>query len=253
LHRKYSNWSARDVTNSNVRGQYLNDLYSCKKFDTWALNRMALDSLIIEKQPSDYATLCALIYIAYAHINSRSPTIWGDKNNFYIDYLTTLNKIYPDARFLHIVRDGRDVACSYLEVMQNKSSSPYAPKLITDIESIANEWSANVSMAADFLNSLTSSRKMTVRYEDLVNQPEYILTPICSWLDLAFEPEILEFHDINRRKQLEPALTMDWKQRTMEPISANTVGRYSALLSAEEQELFSMTAGRTLTKFGYSV
>ena len=252
LHRKYSNWSARDAIDYYVREQYLNDLYSCRKFDTWVLDRMAMDSLIIEKQPIDYATLCGLIYAAYAHQYSRSATIWGDKNNFYIDYLPTLDKIYPEARFLHIVRDGRDVACSYREVMQHKSTSPYAPKLTTNIESIAIEWSTNVFKVADYLNSLSNSKKITVRYEDLVQQPESVLLSICDWLNLDYEHQMLEFHDINRRKQLEPALTMGWKQRTMEPISADTVGRYNSLLSGEEQELFSLNAGHALTRFGYS-
>jgi hypothetical protein len=252
LHQKYSNWAARDAIDSSLRCQFLDELFACKKFDTWALNRMALDSLIIKQKPADYATLCALIYTAYSHQHSRSTTIWGDKNNFYIDFLPTLNEIYPEARFLHIVRDGRDVACSYREVMQNKSASPYAPKLKTDIESIAIEWSANVLKVADSLNRLSNPRKMTVHYEDMVQKPESVLSSICSWLSLTYEPRMLAFHEINRRKQLEPALTMDWKQRTMEPISADTVGRYRTLLSAEEQDVFSMAAGPALTKFDYT-
>lgn len=252
LHDKFSNWSEKDALEPTSRERYMNDLYSCKKFDTWALNRTALDGLIAEEKPSDYAALSALVTTAYALQNSRSVNVWGDKNNFHIDHLATLNKIYPDAKFLHIVRDGRDVACSYVEVMQHDSSSPYAPKLETNIESIALEWSANVSKVAGFLSGLTSARRITVRYEDLVKQPESVLAPICNWLSLAYEPRMLDFHEVNRCNQLEPTLTMDWKQRTLEPISADTVGRYTKYMSFEDQAVFSLAARRELAEFGYT-
>lgn len=253
LHGKFSSWNKRDSINPATREQFLNELYACKKFDTWALDKATLDGLISDHQPSNYATLCALVYLAYMSKLGRSATIWGDKNNFHIDHLPLLDEIFPDARFLHIVRDGRDVACSYREVMNKKSASPYAPNLKTDIESIANEWSANVNKVACYLDELSNAKQTTVRYEDLVLQPESVLSEICSWLNVSYEPQMLAFHETNKCKQLEPFLTMDWKQRTVEPISADTVGRYRVLLSVEEQHLFNLAAGQSLAKYGYSV
>lgn len=253
LYGKFSRWNKRDSINPTTREHFLNELYACKKFDTWALERITLDGLISNLQPSNYATLCALVYSAYMSKLGRSATIWGDKNNFHIDHLPLLGEIYPNARFLHIVRDGRDVACSYREVMNRKSASPYAPNFKTDIKSIGNEWSTNVNKVGDYLDKLINAKQTTVRYEDLVLQPEYVLSEVCSWLNLSYEPQMLAFHETNKCKQLEPSLTMDWKQRTVEPISADTVGRYRVLLSIEEQNLFNLTAGPGLAKYGYSV
>jgi len=252
LYREYKNWTAKDAVDDRLRGQFLIDLYACRKFDTWALDRAELNSLIINQQPSDYATLCALIYEAYAASQSRSVAVWGDKNNFHVNHLSTLSEIYPDARFLHLVRDGRDVACSYREVMKQNSMSPYAPQLPTDIESIADEWLTNVRKVDNYLSGLHGSKKRTVRYEDLVRQPESVISNICIWLGLVFEPKMLEFYDRNKRDQLEPSLTMDWKQRTMEPVSAGTVGRFRTLLTVDELESFNRVAGDMLSRFGYA-
>jgi len=251
LYEKYCAWSSSDALDADSRAQYLDDLFLCKKFDTWGTERAALDELLAEHYPADYAGLCATIYMAYARKHSRTVTIWGDKNNFHINHLPTLRSIYPDARFVHIVRDGRDVACSYREVMLRGSSSPYSPNLNTDIDAIATEWSTNVLKVNDYLSSLDASRQMLIRYEDLVENTKTSVMEICRWLGLPFEEKMLEFHEVNRRMQLEPALTLDWKQRTLEPISDDTVGRYRTTLPIVEQIRFTEVAGDSLIKFGY--
>lgn len=251
LWQKYHDWTASNAHDDRLIEQFLADLYVCKKFDTWALDKQELNSLIRNRQPTDYATLCALIYEAYANSRSRSAVLWGDKNNFHVNHLPTLNEIYPEARFLHIVRDGRDVVCSYREVMKQNSTSPYAPQFRTDIESIAGEWSSNVCNVENYLSGLDGSRKRTLRYEDLVRQPESAIAGICAWVGLDYEQQMLEFHDRNIRDQLEPTLTMDWKQRTIEPVSAKTVGRFRTLLTADELERFNRVAGNALCRFGY--
>lgn len=252
LYDKYRAWTAEDAVNSAVRGQYLKDLFECKKFETWSLQYADVDTLIQESPPQNYADLCATVCKAYGKKHSYAGTIWGDKNNFYVRRLHILNEIYPKARFLHIVRDGRDVACSYREVMQHNSASPYAPKLSNDISSIASEWSKTVLTVDNFMAGLNEPRKFTIRYEELVRSPELSLSNICNWLELSYESHPLEFYKINRRVQLEPAMTMDWKARTTEPISADTVGRYNALLSDEEREIFALIGSDALARFFYT-
>lgn len=251
LYEKYCTWSSNDSANTNMRAQYIDDLFACKKFDTWMLDREVLDALLAEQQATDYAALSAIIYMAYARKYSRTVKIWGDKNNFHINNLSTLCAIYPDARFLHIVRDGRDVACSYREVMRRGSSSPYSPRLNTEIDAIAAEWSTNVLKVNDYLAKLDASRQMFVRYEDLVQDTKTAISAICRWLDLTFEEKMLSFYEDNRRLQLEPALTLDWKRRTLDPVSADTVGRFRTLLTLDEQRRFSEVASVALGLYRY--
>lgn len=251
LHEKYANWQITD-NNDTIRVElFLNDLLACKKFDTWLLDRAIIEAQIHDNQPATYAELCCVVYSSFGLVAGKTLGIWGDKNNFHLNHLNELLNLYKNARFLHLVRDGRDVACSYREVMTAQSNSPYAPILETRIADIALEWSSNVMKIESFLSTMPSEAAMTIRYEDLVLTPSSIVMSICKWLSLPFETDMLNFHQQNKIKKLEPDLTIDWKKRTLQPISDATVKRYAGLLSNEEQDEFLAVATGALRRFSY--
>lgn len=253
LKEKYADWSLCKNNNDYMVSMFLDDLFSCKKFDTWLLDRAYINSQIVAKQPTDFADLCSIVYEAYGLSVGREFTVWGDKNNFYINHINEILALYRDARFLHIVRDGRDVACSCREVMAGKSNSPYRPKLHTDISDLALEWSTNVMKVDLVMKSLPSAQTMTIKYEDLVVDPQGILQRVCKWLDLKFEPLILSFYIKNKESNLEPELTMDWKKRTVQPISDQTIGRYKYELNRDEILEFESIASKALKSFSYDL
>ena len=156
-----------------------------------------------------------------------------------------------NARFLHIVRDGRDVACSYREVMHRKTDNPYAPKLETAVSKIALEWSANVTKVESFCSNLSDSKCKTIKYEDLVTDPQIQIFSICDWLGIGFEKDMVRFYQKGKQKILEPLQTLEWKQRTLTPISNLTVGRYAKLLTNDELSTFNGNASTALRRFNY--
>ena len=143
------------------------------------------------------------------------------------------------------------MACSYREVMAAKSNSPYAPTLETRIADIALEWSSNVMKIDSFMAAMPRETSMTIKYEDLVLTPSSVVMAICEWLGIPFEADMLNFHQQNKIKKLEPDLTTDWKKRTLQPISDATVKRYASLLSSEEQDEFLVAAAGALRRFSY--
>ena len=251
LHEKHANWQVSDNNNEARVNSFLKDLLACKKFDTWLLDRAIIEAQIQINKPVTYAELCSVVYSSFGLAVGKTFVIWGDKNNYYLHHLNKLLSLYKNARFLHLVRDGRDVACSYREVMAIKSNSPFAPVLKTGIVDIALEWSNNVMKIDAFLSSMPREAAMTIRYEDLVSTPLSIVMNICEWLGIPFEPDMLNFHHQNKIKKLEPDLTMEWKTRTLQPISDDTVGRYADLLSSEEQKAFLAVAAIALHQFSY--
>lgn len=253
LKNKYADWNRYKNNDDFMVSMFLDDLFACKKFDTWLLDRAYIRSQIVANQPTDYADLCSVVYGAYGLSAGREFTVWGDKNNFYIDYINEILALYSKARFLHIVRDGRDVACSYREVMAANSNSPYAPKLHTDISDVALEWSMNVMKIELVMKALPRAQAMTIKYEDLVVDAQETLQRVCKWLDLIFEPEMLSFYIKNKESNLEPELTMDWKKRTVQPISDQTIGRYKYELNRDEILEFESVASKALKSFSYDL
>jgi hypothetical protein len=251
LRDRFSDWSIFDSKDASRRALFIQEVIASRKFDTWAVDPVLLDNIIDAEGPATYSELCFSVYLAYGKKMDKSFSIWGDKNNYYLNHLFDLNELFPGGKFLHVVRDGRDIACSYREVMAEESQSPYRPQLGTDIAQIAVEWSSNVGRIMQFMSGINATRTMTVRYEDLVTFPERELTRICRWLGIGFESGMLTFYLENERRELEPRETLDWKRRTLEPIGPGTVGRYKDRLTIAEQEEFESRAADVLRVFGY--
>ena len=248
---KYGNWGDPDSQETDRRSDFLNDLSRAKKIDTWNLDLVELERKILTNNPNNYAELCDLVYRCYGEKFQKRDAILGDKNNFHVKHLENLRRIYPDARFVHLVRDGRDVACSYREVMTMRFMSPYAPKLETRIDKIAQEWLENTRRVLMFSKQIGKSRTITVRYEDLVSDSARVVDKLCNWLGVEHEDKMLSFYKKNRSSLLEPKATLEWKKRTLEPISNVTVGRYKSVLTQAEIESFHKVASEGLKAFGY--
>src|SRR3990170_5812962 len=126
-HKKYKNW---DVDSSRCcLNEFMNDLFNSRKFETWNLKRELLEQFLAERRDQNYSDLISSIYEFYARQQKEKFERWGDKNNFHINHIETISGLFSEAKFIHIVRDGRDIACSYRKLYGEKFDSQYAPKL----------------------------------------------------------------------------------------------------------------------------
>lgn len=252
LQRAYSDWQQLDCSNEYKVDNFLDDLFRSKKFDTWDISRNLIKKHIVESKPENYADLCMQVYAAYGESIDKNFTLWGDKNNFYLSYLNEILNLYRNARFLHIVRDGRDVACSYRKVMNTSYLSRYAPKLPVDISDIAQEWATNVTNINAFMSKLPCQSRITISYEDLVMYPAATIKRVCGWLGVSYEENLINFYLINKSKVLEPSATIEWKKRTLQPISDETVGIFAKKLTAGEEKDFCKIAASALSLYSYN-
>lgn len=253
LHESYSKWDVTDSANKVRVSDFIDDLFDCRKFETWALEKNNVMKAISASKPETYSELCSTVYIHYGNVQGKITLVWGDKNNYYLKHIVDLFKLFEGARFLHIVRDGRDVACSYREVMQNPSQSPYMPVLPIDIGEIALDWQNNVQAIVSGLSHIPSDLQLSIRYEDLVRYPTKTLSATCEWLGIEYSPEMENFDYQNQRKKLEPTATLDWKRKTVRPVTSDNVGRYSQGLSKQQVLEFESIAGSELRIFGYKL
>ena len=120
----------------------------------------------------DVAAAITDLYARYAH--ERGKPRYGDKTPANVLYVELLAAAFPQARFLHIVRDGRDVVPSLMEMHFGPDRFGAA----------ALFWRDRVTRGRAGGRRVGADRYREIRYEDLVAEPEPVLRDICGFFEL---------------------------------------------------------------------
>jgi hypothetical protein len=96
-----------------------------------------------------------------------------------------LATVFPMARFVHIIRDGRDATLSYLDQW-------WGPESVTEG---APRWKRAVRVGQQAGNKLGPGRCIEVRYEETISDLEAVLRRLCTFLDLDFHPVMLRYYE----------------------------------------------------------
>jgi Sulfotransferase family len=130
----------------------------------------------------------AAVYEVYAA--NQGKRRWGDKTPMYMQHLGLLERLFPDALYVHLIRDGRDAALSFLAMPEGIVTETWAhPR---SAAGFACQWRTEVE-AARRLGARAAPRYLELRYEQLVAEPEAELGRICELAALPFEPGMLEY------------------------------------------------------------
>ncbi len=243
LYDKYG--SCNFINNSILAESFIEDLLKTRKIETWRLTKSDLLRKVELSKPESYQDICACVYSCYGENAGKVNQIFGDKNNYYISELDLLKQVFPKSKYICIVRDGRDVACSYNELNGKTIISLYAPKLPKSIIDIASDWDRNNRIVFDEIKN----GALLVRYEDLVQDPQSQLTRVCNYLGLEYEVSMLDFYKL--KGSAEPDEFLQWKEKTAHSVSKDSIKRYLNELSKEEILQFESEAFFSLAKFGY--
>ena len=136
-----------------------------------------------------FSEVIRAVYESYAA--DRGKPRFGDKTPIYLDYLGVVERTFPDAQYLHIVRDGRDAALSYLAFASSQPRGPLRPRTLVGY---ACRWRASVERGRRLGRSLGPERYLELRFEDLVADAEATLRAACAFLGLRFETGMLEYY-----------------------------------------------------------
>jgi sulfotransferase family protein len=131
----------------------------------------------------------AAVFETYA--DSRDKRRWGDKTPAYMQHLDLLERLFPDSLYVHLIRDGRDAAISFLAMPEGIVTKTWAhPRSAADF---ACQWRAEVTAARALGARVGPGRYLELRYEELVAAPQEELRRVCDFAGLAYEPEMLDY------------------------------------------------------------
>ena len=152
----------------------------------WPDFQLTAEALYCDAKKLQAPRLVDVINLVYRALNPLAKPRLGDKTPPYIQIVPELAELYPNARFVHLIRDGRDVAISFLDAgFYDKGG-----RFFSDGRSF--EWTSAIRPGCRYRQSRYSTQIMDVRYEQLVFDPEGTLTQICAFLGESFEAGMLK-------------------------------------------------------------
>ena len=238
--------------NSENKAAFLDDVLAVEKMENWKLDSPSIRREFIGRACENFGQAVSGIYDLYRSRTDPEATRWGDKSGTVpLHSLAGVCEQLGEFRMIHIVRDGRDVLCSYRGT--KGISHKYAPNLSTNPVVVGREWNQRVLALDTLIEKLGREKSLCVRYEDLVSHPQENLERICQFLGEAFDERMTRFGEENARKELEPQSFLQWKSKTTEPPTNSRVGRWKKELTRQETAEFEMAATEGLRRFGYAL
>lgn len=183
------------------------------------------------------SSICNVIYSTLTDIAEKPR--WGDKTPPYIKVLPQIIELYPNAQFLHLVRDGHDVTKSF----QVKGWYGHS------LHSNTIEWKTAIQCARRYSDKFAKSQLITVRYENLVQHTETELRRICDFLGEEFETEMLERQP--HLEELIPERERHIHQKITRKPTENDVYRWKRELSAGDNLIIEAYLYNELDQAGY--
>ncbi len=173
--------------------------------------------------PRTYSGVLTAIFEQFAA--SQGLVRWGDKTPDYCRHLPLILDLFPDAQFLHVIRDGRDVALSLFK-------TGFGPK---NAYEAAVDWKRTVAEIRRFRDTVPEHAFAEVQYEDLLMDPVKTLSQVAIFLGIDNHDDVLDAATPRLRTQVRGDNSLKWKQH----------------LTWREVECFEAFAGDELQALGY--
>ncbi|MGI9019797.1 MAG: sulfotransferase family protein [Solirubrobacterales bacterium] len=235
-------------------------LVTHRRWPDFGLDADEIRAAFTSIEPFDLAEAMRAFYRAYAA--SKGKPRWGDKSPGYALHVSRIGALMPEAHFVHLIRDGRDVRLSQ---MRRGMNHPTPAKH-------ARRWKRRIQTARRQGTEL--GRYMELRYESLIDDPEPELRRICEFVALDFDPGMLSYHESARERlgeidrDLRPGREnaemrerplfkasdrLDFHKLTQEPPRADRVAKWKHEMPKGDVAEFERVAGDLLSELGYEV
>lgn len=194
----------------------------------------------LKKAKGKDRNLAFLLDALYRYHGEQSGKIcarWGDKTPYHSLFMPEIEAVFPDVRFVHMLRDGADSVVSYVK-----------GELQADLHTAAQRWTEYVDAVARYAEK-NPARVYLLRYEDLVIRPTEVIEPLCVFLGLKYETGMLARTD--HAAGMGDVANLKHLKNVMNPISASSIGKGRCSLSMEDRRVLQQLIGPQLARYGY--
>jgi protein-tyrosine sulfotransferase len=159
-----------------------------------------------------------------------------------------LGEIFPKAKFIHVIRDGRDV-CSSLIKMNWIGGDGKKLWYTNDIKGASMYWTKVVSAGlAIGQHPLVKNRVKIIRYEDLIENTESVLKDLFVFLEEPWHESVLRYHEVKRRNEPLESSTSQVEKAVYKDSKRNWL---SVFTEQDATDFLASGAGKLLMQLGY--
>ncbi len=192
-----------------------------------------------------HQALRTLMVQVYGRVLDRNPQASHlmDKHPGYSLVIPLIDRFLPGSRFIHIIRDGREVALSMVRANQQAGFGA------NNLRSAAKEWVRHVEAAQEMGRVLGPTRYAEVRYESLMADPEPGLRDLFAFAGLVIAPDQVERianeHKITTKQ-------VSWGDASLNKLRNTPGAIWRAQMKLSDRQLFDVHAGTLLRTLGYA-
>lgn len=199
--------------------------------------RFDIDRLAEEFHTEGRTTISSILSGLYEkNAQGEGKRRWGEKTPYYVLHMPLILEMFPGAKFIHLIRDGRDVLLSLFGRCDDFGvyNSYYGAKY----------WEHFVATGQHWGKRLGSERYLEIRYEDLVSQPELTIRRTLAFLDEPFDPAVIHFKKSGEAGKT-PLLQQD--------LRPDNLAKWRTRLSYLQRRIFEGAVGTLLYINGYEL
>jgi len=210
---------------------------------------LAIDKkAVLSRDVESYSGLIDAIMKEYAR--SRGKQRWGDKTPEYTEDIDIIWRLFPGCKFIHLVRDGRDVVLRQLKVAFDDW---FSKSLLV----LAMRWAHKTTICHKVGSVLGPQFYLELRFEDLIQNPEPVLRRICEFLGEPYSRQMLDY--AKSPKSSVPQYEGDLDQHKVEAVHKHSFGEldrkmvntWRTAMSKADRIIFEENAGYALDLFNY--
>ena len=227
------------LTSDADRTRMLDDLMSLVERHIHPWDWVPTRADLLDDTRSDPSVTGAFLALYDRYAAHHGAGWWGCKSTFVVDHVEAVLERRPDAKFIWLARDVRDVAVSSKKSVFN----PFHPLLTAEL------WARQQRVAHDLWRELGPTTVFRLHYEDLLASPELMVARMCDFLGLRMHGGMLAFHE-RREAATTASYSQSWENAN-KPVMRGNSGKWREGLTPAELELVEGAARETMELLGY--
>ena len=177
----------------------------------------------------------------YRDSTASSAHILGFKKGSLLEHYKWLKQVIPELKFIYIYRDSRPASLSMVKTLG-----------FTRLSRAAFVWRRRMYFY-EMIRSEYPQDILGIKYEDLVTDPELICQEICRFLEIDFDPAMLQYYETNQDMKQVPKGQEKKHEKTRQQVTNAYVDTWKAELTSEQVSLIQNITSSYLEQYDYSL